>query len=242
VACLTCAHLYRDPSGIPQSTVIASLQSRMSASEASASTNLFFTLISMFAVVNVGYLMVRCKLISSEQGHLKAMSLFTGKLAFPALIFKTFATANLGDVNLGVVAACIFGKFIGMIVVALFGYWGYESHRDRGSRLQSATLFSFFIAATNDIALGMPVLAALYGSELTNLYIAANVLWTTVLFVPGSMVLFEIGKSMTEPHHKAQRRMARIMRLAQYRIESSDFGHSAGHLVQTGVWLDTRGK
>lgn len=190
------------------------MASAMTESRASASTNLFFTLAAMFAVVNVGYLLVRCNLISAEQGHLKAMSLFAGKLAFPALIFKTFATANLGDVNYGVVAACIFGKFVGMMVVSIPCFWGYEANRNRGSRVQSTTLFSFFIAATNDIALGMPVLNALYGAQLSNLYIAANVLWTTILFIPACMVLFEIGKDMKEPQQKAPKaRKARMLAL-----------------------------
>lgn len=168
------------------------------ADELSPTTRLFNTLLITFLAIFLGLFAVRLKYFVPEDGHVKAMGFFTGQIAFPLLIFNTVATAKLGAVDLGIIGACTLGKVTVMLSTWLLAYSAYQTHRDRGQRVLTATVFAFFAVASNDFALGFPVIEALYGKELDmTVYIAGNALVGSFLFVPLSIVMFTFGQALS---------------------------------------------
>eukprot|EP00928_Gymnodinium_smaydae_P073703 TRINITY_DN5685_c0_g1_i1.p1 TRINITY_DN5685_c0_g1~~TRINITY_DN5685_c0_g1_i1.p1 ORF type:complete len:714 (-),score=106.55 TRINITY_DN5685_c0_g1_i1:471-2612(-) len=172
----------------------------------SAVQRLFNTLFVTFTTVFLGYAVVRLKLIAMEDGEMRGLGFFIGNIVFPVLIFETVATAKLGDVDLGVLAACSLGKIAVLVATWLVTYLAYKPWCHRGQRFLTATVFSFFAIASNDFAIGFPIVSALYGSKMDmGIYIAGNALVGSVFFVPLIFVLFTIGKNMQrEPDQENQ--------------------------------------
>merc|ERR1712224_179716 len=72
-----------------------------------------------------------------------------------------------------------------------------EMLRSQGQRILTAAVFGFFTVASNDFAIGFPVIVALYGEDSnTTIYIAANALISAIFFQPLTMTLLEVGKSI----------------------------------------------
>jgi hypothetical protein len=125
------------------------------------------------------------------------LQFFLGNVAFPLLIFDTVATANLGSIDFGVILACSAAKLVvywGTWIVTFFMFKPFEA---TGQRVLTATVFSFFSIAGDDFATGFPVIDALYGSSMT-VYIAANSLVGSFLFVPMTLIMFQIGKGLRQ--------------------------------------------
>eukprot|EP00928_Gymnodinium_smaydae_P073706 TRINITY_DN5685_c0_g4_i1.p1 TRINITY_DN5685_c0_g4~~TRINITY_DN5685_c0_g4_i1.p1 ORF type:complete len:721 (-),score=112.20 TRINITY_DN5685_c0_g4_i1:267-2429(-) len=163
----------------------------------SAVQRLFNTLFVTFTTVFLGYAVVRLKLIAMEDGEMRGLGFFIGNIVFPVLIFETVATAKLGDVDLGVLAACSLGKIAVLVATWLVTYLAYKPWCSRGQRFLTATVFSFFAIASNDFAIGFPIVEALNGRDMDmGIYIAGNALVGSVFFVPLMFVLLTIGKSI----------------------------------------------
>lgn len=158
-------------------------------------------LLQATAAISLGYFCKEFRFIAPENGDMRALEFFVGKIAFPMLIFRTVATANIGAVDFRVVLACTLGKVVVMVATWLFTYFAYGRRSSKirgvGERLITSTVFGFFTVASNDFGMGFPIILALYGSECSlTVYIAANALVNTVFFQPLAMVLFEVGKSV----------------------------------------------
>lgn len=165
--------------------------------EGSATQRLSNTLLVTFAAVFIGFMSKRLGGLDPDQGDMKGFGFFIGTLAFPLLIWKTVATAKLGDADIGILAACTLGKALVMILTWGVTFFGYKRKRKTGQRIQTATVFSFFAIASNDFAIGFPVIDALYGPEENmGLYIAGNALVGSLVFVPIVMILFSVGGAL----------------------------------------------
>eukprot|EP00438_Fugacium_kawagutii_P035549 Skav214505 [mRNA] locus=scaffold1011:376340:385615:- [translate_table: standard] len=139
-----------------------------------------------------GFFCIRFKLLTPAEGHLKGLGFFIGSMVFPLLIFNTVATAELHSVNYGVIAACSLGKVAVMILTWLLAYLMYQRKRSRGQRILTASVFAFFSVASNDFAIGFPVIDALYEKDMS-IYITGNALVGSFVFIPLTMVAFAIG-------------------------------------------------
>ena len=153
-------------------------------------------LVTMLAILS-GLICVRLRLISPDEGDLKGMGFFIGSIAFPLLIFNTVATANIGAIDLRVIAACSLGKIAVMSLTWLLAFMAYLPHRSRGQRILTASVFAFFAVASDDFAIGFPVIDALYGDEEDmSIYITGNALVGSFLFVPMTIIAFAIGGAL----------------------------------------------
>mmetsp|Transcript_1779 Transcript_1779/g.3997 ORF Transcript_1779/g.3997 Transcript_1779/m.3997 type:complete len:823 (-) Transcript_1779:344-2812(-) len=169
----------------------------MAREDENPTARLFNTLLTIVIGVFLGYSCVRLKFIRPENGDLSAFGFFIGQLVFPILIFKTVATAKLGSIDWGVLLACSFGKALMMLLTWLATFFCYQPSSSRPQRFLNATVFASFVMATNDFAIGMPVVMALYGSQAqVNVYIQGNALVGSLIFVPSIMVLFTVGTTM----------------------------------------------
>ena len=140
----------------------------------------------------VGFFCVRLKVIKPAEGHLKGLGFFIGSMVFPLLIFNTVATAELHSVNYGVIAACSLGKIAVMILTWLLAYVTFQPKRSQGQRILTASVLAFFSVASNDFAIGFPVIDALYDKDMS-IYIAGNALVGSFVFIPLTMIAFAIG-------------------------------------------------
>eukprot|EP00928_Gymnodinium_smaydae_P078291 TRINITY_DN6212_c0_g1_i2.p1 TRINITY_DN6212_c0_g1~~TRINITY_DN6212_c0_g1_i2.p1 ORF type:complete len:740 (-),score=92.50 TRINITY_DN6212_c0_g1_i2:158-2323(-) len=195
----------------------ASASSESSTGEASsqgAVKRLFNTLFVSFTSVFIGYAAVRLKLIVKERGDMKGLTFLIGQIVFPVLIFECVATAKLGDVDIGTLAACTLGKGAVYVATWLVAYLAYKPWCNRGERCLTATVFAWFSIASNDFAIGFPVVDALYGKKMDmGIYLAGNALVDSAIFVPITFVLFTLGRKMedmenedTESHVRPSRR------------------------------------
>jgi len=186
----------------PKSNVSVAMHEHDSAGAAQASDpdptlTLFYTLVAIFVLIIVGFLPVRLKWLS--EADLKALDFFTSKIAFPIIIFKTVATAQLGTVNFKVTLACTVGKAVASVSAWILTFNAYDVQRPLGKRVLSATVFGFFVVAANEFAVGFPVIDALYGDTTDmKVYITANALVGSVFFVPVTMFLFAVGQSLDQ--------------------------------------------
>ena len=153
---------------------------------------LFNTLLATMVAILVGFFCVRLKVILPDEGHLKGLGFFIGSMVFPLLIFNTVATAELHSVNYGVIAACSLGKVAVMILTWLLAYLVFQPKRSRGQRFLTASVFAFFSVASNDFAIGFPVIDSLYDEDMS-IYITGNALVGSFVFIPLTMIAFAIG-------------------------------------------------
>mmetsp|Transcript_22645 Transcript_22645/g.52839 ORF Transcript_22645/g.52839 Transcript_22645/m.52839 type:complete len:665 (-) Transcript_22645:187-2181(-) len=159
-------------------------------------TRLFHTLAATFAAILLGSLLIRFKLVQTE--GLKGMGFFVGQIAFPLLMFNTVATAQLSMLDVRVVCACSGAKAVVMALAFFMTLVAFKTERPFGQRLLSATVFSFLAIASNDFAIGFPVVQALYDPKLNmNVYITANALVGSFIFTPLVIVLLSYGETLT---------------------------------------------
>lgn len=165
-------------------------------SQSSPTLRLFNALLVTMLAVLTGLFSVRLRLIRPEDGDLKGMGFFIGSIAFPLLIFNTVATANIGAIDLGVIGACSLGKICVGTMTWLLAFVAYLPKRSRGQRILTAAVFAFFSVASDDFAIGFPVIDALYTEEDMGIYITGNALVGSFLFVPLTIVGLAIGGAL----------------------------------------------
>lgn len=161
----------------------------------SATNDLVVVLIKIFSAIILGFTCRQCGFIVPGNGDTRAVKFFVGNVAFPLLIFNTIATAKLGSIDFGVILACSLAKLVVYWSIWVASFCAYRPSRDRGQRFLTATVFAFFAIAGDDFATGFPVINALYGAGMV-VYIAANSLVGSLLMVPMTLVLFEVGRAM----------------------------------------------
>mmetsp|Transcript_41877 Transcript_41877/g.135497 ORF Transcript_41877/g.135497 Transcript_41877/m.135497 type:complete len:793 (-) Transcript_41877:177-2555(-) len=170
----------------------------------SATVRLFNTLLVTLFAVGLGFATVRLKFISPERGDTRGFGFFIGQIVFPCLVFKTVATATLGDVDWGVLLACTLGKAVVMAITWCSTFFFYQARSPKGQRMLNATVFATFVVSSNDFAIGFPVVQALYGEQANmEIYIQGNALIGSLLFIPIVMILFTIGGAL-DKHDKAK--------------------------------------
>ncbi|CAE7372128.1 rtcb [Symbiodinium microadriaticum] len=90
----------------------------------------------------------------------------------------------------------------------LLTYCAFRPERSHGQRILTSSVFAFFAIASDDFAIGFPVIDALYGKVLNmGIYIAGNALVGSFVFVPVTMAALAVGgvlkKSEAEGSKKA---------------------------------------
>ena len=118
---------------------------------------------AVFACVGIigsGYVAGRVKLIGSEGSA--ALGVFLGRFALPALLFTELSTLDLRDIEITLLVSVLMAKvgtFVGVTLSSLtFDFV-------RGSRtklLGVSALRAIFCTQSNDFALGLPVMTALF--------------------------------------------------------------------------------
>lgn len=154
--------------------------------------NLYPAIVQCFAVILCGYTAGRLGVISNNE--VKGLNTFVGTFALPAVIFTSLVRLDLSSVNWTFIAAIFVAKallfFCVIIVTCLL---------PGSMNMARAGIYAIFTTQTNDYALGVPIVSALYAKIhpefLSYIYLVAPVNLT--ILNPFGFVFLEVHKSRT---------------------------------------------
>eukprot|EP01050_Picozoa_sp_SAG11_P007356 SAG11_NODE_611_length_8216_cov_4.843661_2_plen_376_part_00 len=142
-------------------------------------------------IVLIGYILVQWNYLpAAAAGGLGPMA---GKIALPALVFRSMAKLDASAVNISIVMAVVGAKWVVMIIALLFGVC-----MAKNNRLGMAGLVALCTTQSNDMALGLPVLRALFGDgpRVDLLFVIAAA--SAILVTPVDVTVLEFAKSKAQ--------------------------------------------
>lgn len=113
-------------------------------------SNLFPTIGRIFAVIILGYMLGKFKVITQQSSG--AVGVIAGKIALPALLLLNMATLDLGDINWRFMAGMLLARslvFVGVFVITLIF--------TRPVSIGKPAILAIFSTQSNDFALGLPI-------------------------------------------------------------------------------------
>ena len=115
-----------------------------------AINKLFPAIAQSFAVILIGYLFGRFKIIPPNEA--KSINILVGKLALPALLFKNLAILDLTTISWPFMAGILISKSVVFLVVVIL-----TLIVTRPVNIGKAGIFGIFATQSNDFALGLPI-------------------------------------------------------------------------------------
>ena len=140
------SHLHKAPAA---SYIHPSFSEIMSAPSVSVN-NLFTAIAQAFAIIFLGYVFGRFKIIPPSEG--KAIGTLVAKLALPALLFRNLAVLELSEISWPFMAAILIAKLLIFLAVGLVTILV-----TRPFNIGKAAIFGIFASQSNDFALGLPI-------------------------------------------------------------------------------------
>ncbi|KAA3676401.1 uncharacterized protein DEA37_0012879 [Paragonimus westermani] len=145
-------------------------------------------LIQCFGVIILGYLAGRWRILSDFE--VQGLNSYVTTFALPAVFFKVMVTIDFSGVCWSLVAAVSLSKLVAFLLA-----FCVTLMLSRKSQLGVAAILSMFVSQSNDVALGYPVLYALYGDLASYVY----------LFAPAQLVVLNpISYAFLEWHDLKQ--------------------------------------
>eukprot|EP01047_Picozoa_sp_COSAG01_P033578 COSAG01_NODE_2477_length_7615_cov_7.259609_4_plen_747_part_00 len=161
-----------------------------------ASSDVFSPLIyaigEALCIVLVGYVLVQVDYLpAAAAGGLGPMA---GKIGLPALIFRSMAKLDVSSINVSIITAVVGAKWVVMIISLVFGL----CMGSKSNRLGMAGLVAICTTQSNDMALGLPVLRALFGDgpRVDLLFVLAAA--SAILVTPIDITVLELAKSKAQ--------------------------------------------
>ncbi|KAF5404199.1 hypothetical protein PHET_02217 [Paragonimus heterotremus] len=145
-------------------------------------------LIQCFGVIILGYLAGRWRILSDFE--VQGLNSYVTTFALPAVFFRVMVTIDFSGVCWALVAAVSLSKLVAFLLA-----FCVTLMLSRKSQLGVAAILSMFVSQSNDVALGYPVLYALYGDLASYVY----------LFAPAQLVVLNpISYAFLEWHDLKQ--------------------------------------
>ena len=113
-------------------------------------SNLFPTIGRIFAVIILGYMLGKFKVIT--QNSASAIGVIAGKIALPALLLQNMAILDLTQINWRFMAGMLIARslvFVGVFIITLT----FTRPVDIGK----PAILAIFSTQSNDFALGLPI-------------------------------------------------------------------------------------
>ncbi|KAJ8600546.1 hypothetical protein CTAYLR_007929 [Chrysophaeum taylorii] len=117
------------------------------------------SLLACTGIISMGYFAGRAELISAHGNA--ALGVFLGRFSLPALLFTELATLSLGEIDTGLLVSVLIAKvamFFGVLACTLSFDHGPDARKLAGV----SALRAIFCTQSNDFALGLPVMTALF--------------------------------------------------------------------------------
>lgn len=156
-----------------------------------ASVDLVLAILQTFFAVSVGITTTRVGLLQPQD--VKAVSFLVGRVALPLIIFRATATMETGTVDLSAIAALAGAKLV--IQLGTSAVAAAVSPRERGQRLLVSGMYGLFVTASEDFALGYPVVLAAFPLRQ---YPQNMVLHLAILAVVQAVVMNSIALTLLE--------------------------------------------
>jgi len=162
--------------------------------------NLYPALAQCIFVIFVGYLTGRLRVI--PEGGVKGIGSFVGNVALPSLLFKSMLTLSFNSLNWGFLLTIFTSK--GLLFAVTSGLTAILFY-DRQNGIPWATMgiFSIFVTQSNDFALGLPILQAIYSEThpgfLEYIYLLAPI--SLCILNPVGFLMLELSKVRDAPVH-----------------------------------------
>ncbi len=165
--------------------------------------NLLATLVDslaiVFFVIGLGF---GCKLSGFIPGDAnKGIGPMVGKVCLPMLIFRNIAKLDLSTVNWGVIGSVAIVKTISLVLAAGLAYLNKPKGENAkaGDEASQYGIMTLFCTGSNDLAIGLSVINALYPPEESAINFGAITfvivgMQVAVFNIP-SFVCLEIGKA-----------------------------------------------
>lgn len=151
--------------------------------------NLYPSLVQCFTVILVGYCVGRLGFISPTSS--KGIGVFVSLVSLPALLFKSMVELDYSQVNWRFLFSILIAKSTVFFSVAIF-----TSVLIRPTNLGKAGMYGIFCSQSNDLALGLPLVKAMYSDVhpdyVNYLYLMATI--SLVILNPIGFILMEIHK------------------------------------------------
>ena len=115
-----------------------------------AISNLFPTIGRIFAVIILGYMLGKLKIISQKSAT--SIGVVAGQIALPALLLQNMATLDLSQINWRFMAGMLIARtlvFVGVFVITLIF--------TRPVSVGKPAILAIFSTQSNDFALGLPI-------------------------------------------------------------------------------------
>ncbi|XP_067644870.1 lysosomal cholesterol signaling protein isoform X2 [Eurosta solidaginis] len=152
-------------------------------------SNFYPALVQCFGIIICGYIAGRFKIISNAET--KGLGTFVGIFALPSLIFISLIELDWSTVNWTFLLAMFISKaivFFAVLIISLL--------ITRPLNLGRAGVFSIFSTQSNDLAIGFPIVMALYKDDhpeyASYLYLMSPI--SLAILNPIGLVLLEISK------------------------------------------------
>ncbi|KAL1518579.1 hypothetical protein AB1Y20_002867 [Prymnesium parvum] len=156
--------------------------------------SLGMTLFTIMAVQALGYGMKAARL--TPEGFEIGLGFYLGRVAIPALLFRSMATLDLGAVDLTLIGAVVLGKLLVTTLAISLGRLAAPAG-EAGGAFSLCGVMAMASTMSDDVGLGLPVMNALFppGSAAANLVPLLFILSAVqaLLFNPLSFVLLGIG-------------------------------------------------
>ena len=113
-------------------------------------SNLFPTIGRIFAVIILGYMLGKCKVITQQSAS--AIGVVAGQIALPALLLQNMATLDLSQINWRFMVGMLLARtlvFVGVFIITLIFI--------RPVNVGKPAILAIFSTQSNDFALGLPI-------------------------------------------------------------------------------------
>ena len=113
-------------------------------------SNLFPTIGRIFAVIILGYMLGKFKVITQKSAS--AVGVIAGQIALPALLLLNMATLDLTQINWRFMAGILIARslvFVGVFVITLTFTRPFD--------IGKPAILGIFSTQSNDFALGLPI-------------------------------------------------------------------------------------
>ena len=180
-------------------------------------TSFASALVACIGVIAAGYAAGRSKIIDTNGQGPAAIGAFVGRFSLPALLFRELATLRWKDVDGKLLAAVAAAKVLLFAAVlgcsTLLESRRADDDRDVKRLVAASAARAIFCTQSNDFALGLPVVQALYGGAegkrmVAMLYLLAPI--SLVLLNPIGFLL--MGLYEPEEGQGAKKTLRRVLR------------------------------
>eukprot|EP01012_Entosiphon_sulcatum_P004734 TRINITY_DN11958_c0_g1_i1.p1 TRINITY_DN11958_c0_g1~~TRINITY_DN11958_c0_g1_i1.p1 ORF type:complete len:818 (-),score=109.47 TRINITY_DN11958_c0_g1_i1:98-2506(-) len=127
------------------------------------------SIIKTFFMVALGYIMGKTGALTLDAT--KGINQLAGKVALPALLFVGMATLNLKEVDFKVLLTMFLAKALVFVSVSAIAV----VFSQKSSWLSKCGIFGIFVTQSNDVAIGLPIIQAMYPAYVPYIFLVALV-------------------------------------------------------------------